>query len=226
MVKYIKSLVAGCLLLLYSGAAATAATTTFNFAGNWPGGSLSGSFSGSFSFDPSTIASISSDPTLYTPVSFTLDVFDDASIVINLTGAIQIDENSTTAPFVGYDIFQVGKYNGSGLSEGDPLDSYVSGDVIGISIDLLDSSGTALTDESLPTALSLTDWDSPSGTNLVVRYIPTGSSIQEVLFGQLSSLELASEVAAVPLPATLPLFGAGLGALGLLGWRRQRRATA
>jgi hypothetical protein len=28
----------------------------------------------------------------------------------------------------------------------------------------------------------------------------------------------------IPLPATLPLFASGLGALGLLGWRRKRRA--
>ena len=30
----------------------------------------------------------------------------------------------------------------------------------------------------------------------------------------------------VPLPATLPLFVKGLGALGLLGWRRKRKAAA
>jgi hypothetical protein len=29
-----------------------------------------------------------------------------------------------------------------------------------------------------------------------------------------------------PLPATLPLFASGLGALGLLGWRRKRKASA
>jgi hypothetical protein len=30
----------------------------------------------------------------------------------------------------------------------------------------------------------------------------------------------------IPLPATLPLFATGLGALGLLGWRRKRKAQA
>jgi hypothetical protein len=33
-------------------------------------------------------------------------------------------------------------------------------------------------------------------------------------------------VAETPLPATLPLFATGLGALGLLGWRRKRKQAA
>jgi len=32
--------------------------------------------------------------------------------------------------------------------------------------------------------------------------------------------------AATPLPAALPLFATGLGALGLLGWRRKRKNAA
>ena len=34
------------------------------------------------------------------------------------------------------------------------------------------------------------------------------------------------EASATPLPAALPLFATGLGALGLLGWRRKRKAQA
>jgi hypothetical protein len=34
----------------------------------------------------------------------------------------------------------------------------------------------------------------------------------------------SGNISAVPLPATLPLFATGLGALGLLGWRRKRKA--
>ena len=34
------------------------------------------------------------------------------------------------------------------------------------------------------------------------------------------------DVTEVPAPAALPLFASGLGALGLLGWRRKRKSTA
>jgi len=34
-----------------------------------------------------------------------------------------------------------------------------------------------------------------------------------------------STAAATPLPAALPLFAAGLGAFGLLGWRRKRKSA-
>lgn len=37
---------------------------------------------------------------------------------------------------------------------------------------------------------------------------------------------LAGDPAATPLPAALPLFVSGLGALGLIGWRKRRRAAA
>ena len=39
-------------------------------------------------------------------------------------------------------------------------------------------------------------------------------------------LEEITAVSAVPLPAALPLFATGLGALGLLGWRRKKRTIA
>ena len=35
-----------------------------------------------------------------------------------------------------------------------------------------------------------------------------------------------AEVSTTPLPAALPLFATGLGALGLLGWRRKRKTAA
>jgi hypothetical protein len=46
-------------------------------------------------------------------------------------------------------------------------------------------------------------------------------------FSNLSPTRLATvDVAATPLPAALPLFGTGLGFMGLVGWWRKRRAEA
>ena len=50
-------------------------------------------------------------------------------------------------------------------------------------------------------------------------YYNTGSNTFELSFASTS-------LAATPLPAALPLFASGLGALGLLGWRRKRKAQA
>jgi hypothetical protein len=58
-----------------------------------------------------------------------------------------------------------------------------------------------------------------AGTNLV---IVTNDSFNDVTW----TTTTFSQGTATPLPAALPLFATGLGALGLLGWRRKRKAVA
>jgi hypothetical protein len=41
-----------------------------------------------------------------------------------------------------------------------------------------------------------------------------------------ATLQIATMVSTTPLPAALPLFATGLGAMGLLGWRRKRKNAA
>jgi len=40
------------------------------------------------------------------------------------------------------------------------------------------------------------------------------------------TFSVSPEISSTPLPAALPLFATGLGALGLLGWRRKRKNAA
>ena len=56
----------------------------------------------------------------------------------------------------------------------------------------------------------------------------TGDPLQLYSFEPVSgsTCSLTEFCAATPLPAALPLFVTGLGALGLFGWRRKRRAAA
>jgi hypothetical protein len=63
----------------------------------------------------------------------------------------------------------------------------------------------------------------------------TGTFAFQMVYGEccnppaqlfIEGLALTSPPVATPLPAALPLFAGGLGALGLLGWRRKRKAVA
>ena len=66
--------------------------------------------------------------------------------------------------------------------------------------------------------------------NGTIQFIGTYSSISwtnpvnEFYYG--FTVGAPGAVGAVPLPAALPLFATGLGALGLLGWRRKKKARS
>ena len=69
------------------------------------------------------------------------------------------------------------------------------------------------------TCCTLTMFSSPVGAGLSDLPFTTGT-IAGV------SVAFTPPVSSVPLPATLPLFATGLGALGLLGWRRKKKTAA
>lgn len=60
-----------------------------------------------------------------------------------------------------------------------------------------------------------------TGAGDALKFVAVGTSDS---FG--GSLDDVSLVANTPLPAALPLFASGLGALGLLRWRKKRKAAA
>jgi len=61
----------------------------------------------------------------------------------------------------------------------------------------------------------------PTSGGIVQRSNVTGNPVFFGLFAD----GAASPVNATPLPAALPLFASGIGALGLFGWRRRRKAA-
>jgi hypothetical protein len=68
---------------------------------------------------------------------------------------------------------------------------------------------------------------SPEITSLVFDLTMTGCTSLECGNSDFAADTLISKnpAAGAPLPAALPLFAGGLGALGLLGWRRKRKAA-
>ena len=64
------------------------------------------------------------------------------------------------------------------------------------------------------------------GTSDFFRIINAGTGNSGGQISGVSINQVTPQVTALPLPAALPLFAAGLGVLGLLGQRRKRKATA
>ena len=78
-----------------------------------------------------------------------------------------------------------------------------------------------------PVSQDLTLFTAPAVdlTSVSISAIPSviagnGTVSSAITFTGVSGLQV------IPLPATLPLFASGLGALGLLGWRKKRKSTA
>ena len=66
----------------------------------------------------------------------------------------------------------------------------------------------------------------PTGFNTAFTNVPTSGGL--LSFTDLSELLLSASSTGneTPLPAAFPLFAGGLGAMGLLGWRRKRKNAA
>jgi hypothetical protein len=85
--------------------------------------------------------------------------------------------------------------------------------------------GGSLGDTGTPTAFVTPQASAVEGPNGIATYTPTsgqpGFSLNSSF---VLSYNFVSDGTAAPLPAALPLFATGIGALGLLGWRRKRKA--
>ena len=64
-----------------------------------------------------------------------------------------------------------------------------------------------------------------SNYNDIVLVFSGATTLTDVTVAGLSNFR-SFDVTATPLPAAAPLFATGLGALGLFGWRRKRKALA
>jgi hypothetical protein len=94
----------------------------------------------------------------------------------------------------------------------------------GLGITLVDPTGTAFNPNSskFPSSFNLAGLSSAYVWFDVFNEIQTASDGPLVIGQETYNFQL-TQIAQAPLPAALPLFAGGLGALGLLGWRRKRK---
>ena len=108
----------------------------------------------------------------------------------------------------------------------------ISGDWISYESDVLGNSQIFVYNIMLGETFQVTNNDFNEHLNDLYCYDPTSCLVTYVdnrngndgVFD--TSFTLIPSEAATPLPAALPLFATGLGGLGLLGWRRKRKAQA
>ncbi|WP_373088074.1 hypothetical protein [Sneathiella sp.] len=63
-------------------------------------------------------------------------------------------------------------------------------------------------------------------TGFILATVMAGGLFDEVRFISASNAFEYANLSAVPLPAALPLYGAGLAVMGFVGWRKRRKAAA
>jgi hypothetical protein len=140
-----------------------------------------------------------------------------------LSGDIVINNSSGAANggFVSADVTASG-FGPSSLGPFGPYTSFISlgplSNPVNEELQLGSSSGTALDLGFVtPSASSLVGY---TGGPLIFANVILPPPLESIFNSSSGSLT------ETPLPATLPLFATGLGAFGLLGWRRKRKAQA
>ena len=82
---------------------------------------------------------------------------------------------------------------------------------------------------TLPSTTLASVWDSETITfiattaSTLISFTGSGGAVGGTYYLGLDNVSLSDPPPSVPLPAALPLFASGLGALGLLGWRRKKK---
>jgi hypothetical protein len=95
---------------------------------------------------------------------------------------------------------------------------------LAVFLDLGDLSGTALPSSGLPESFDFNSFPDQHHLTLVFGVSNNGALVGSSASADINLTQFSA--AETPLPAALPLFATGLGALGMLGWRRKRKVAA
>jgi hypothetical protein len=199
----LKYFITACVLVLTVGTA-NANTITFN-------GEYTGTFTGAIVGGPSPIILSSSG------------IGTDPTAAYNLTN-VSFTHNTSIPDFSGPPFAIQTIYNGALTLSGGG--NGIGGSYTGTFQLFADTSGGTI-------HLDLTDL---IGSGVLAGYAGSGTTDGTVAFNSPGPLggsfdgtfdvTVNATLSNTPLPAALPLFATGLGALGLLGWRRKRKNAA
>jgi hypothetical protein len=167
--------------------------------------------------------------TTYTPFTMTFDEFGNCtnSLGITCTGSWEADPTTTAGAVVATTNVWVFPLPAEGTKTGNENILDAPG-VISDHLRWIDSSGSTNTCPTTnPTCATEMIFYSLDDVTLSGSFSLTIPSVPENADGTFTyTSPLGNVFTNTPLPAALPLFATGLGGLGLLGWRRKRKARA
>jgi hypothetical protein len=170
---------------------------------------------GGTSLNTTTPIVIPGDPaggTLSLNLTIGADYSSPANLFPGANGSFSAEVDTLSTPFWSYELLSAAPSTSGTTNYGDQTGIF--------------SQGPPLTDISLWTVNILAN-DSPitlTLSGLFTGYCPPAGACFTP--NSTFSYDFTPNVATTPLPAALPLFASGLGAMGLLGWRRRRKVQA
>jgi hypothetical protein len=222
--------VAGALSLFAVVTSASAATVTLTASSPQGGGNTADVYGSGYGaagwavplFDenptvavpPANVSGIYQSPFNNTPQENFLSYFSVGGVDGDGDGSSSPNTLTFTSQKTSFDILwgSIDSYNTITFLNGSTVvDSYTGSDII--SMFGLPDNGSANYEE-----VALLNFSNLAYTS--VRFQSTSAAFE---FGLNTD---APPVSSVPLPATLPLFATGLGALGFAGWRKRKKAKA
>jgi hypothetical protein len=155
------------------------------------------------------------------------------SLMVNALGGVGFDSltTKTSSAAILSSSFEVSTSNNGPVivQQSREVNTQVSSASYTVASDFLFSTNTLY---NVRLQVGLSDTVSGTGTDSIFAFIDPSFTIDDPNSGAYSIFfsegfgSGAPAPGATPLPAALPLFASGLGALGLLGWRRKRKNAA
>ena len=151
----------------------------------------------------------------YTNVAESSFIYGDDALFVN-HGPTAIGLNSYSAASIGDEATE-----GFTLTNNPGLVPFLFKSITGNTTAI---NGGIVTDHSTPTAIA---FKQINDTLVYAFFDDSGAGPDKDFDDMVVRIELisATSISPAPLPAALPLFASGLGAMGLLGWRRKRKAA-
>jgi len=159
----------------------------------------------------------------FTPNGITTGAFSLFSLQLSASGTLTIAASGPSASYpitslIGTDSFTLLGSSYSGTVSG-PLSTVGESNLLypAPPPNLIDALGIGFSESNSPQQEYVIYYDASAGTDAIADFdIPGGNVGAE--YGTFNVTLVT------PIPGAMPLFATGLGALGLLGWRRKRKA--